>query len=60
MKNTKYDTDRKVITQEEFQRIIDRFLKVVLYIPLQIAYHTGTRVGECCALTWDDVHLDKG
>ncbi len=59
--NTKYDTDRKVITQKEFQRIIDRFPQgSSFYIPLQIAYHTGTRVGECCALTWDDVDLDKG
>ena len=29
------------------------------YIPLQIAYHTGTRVGECCALVWDNIDLEN-
>jgi integrase len=58
--NIKAETDRKVITQDEFKRIIERFPQgSSFYIPLQIAYHTGTRVGECCALTWDDIDLDN-
>ena len=59
--NRKYDTDRKVITSDEFKKIIERFPEGdTFYIPLQIAYHTGVRIGECCALTWDDVDLDNG
>ncbi|HHV03555.1 MAG TPA: site-specific integrase [Bacteroidales bacterium] len=59
--NRKYDTDRKVITSDEFKKIIERFPEGnTFHIPLQIAYHTGVRIGECCALTWDDVDLDNG
>lgn len=25
------------------------------YIPLNIGFYTGMRVGEVCGLTWDDV-----
>ena len=58
--NMKAETDRKVLSQDEFKRIIERFPPgSTFYIPLQIAYHTGTRVGECCALTWDDIDLDN-
>lgn len=61
LQHSKYETDRKVITQAEFQQILDRFPQgTSFHIPLQIAYHTGTRVGECCALTWDDIDLEKG
>lgn len=60
-KHRKYDTDRKVITVDEFNTIIERFPEgSTFYMPLQIAYHTGTRIGECCALTWDDVDLENG
>lgn len=59
--NRKYDTDRKVITSDEFKKIIERFPEGnTFHIPLLIAYHTGVRIGECCALTWDDVDLDNG
>jgi len=58
--NMKAETDRKVITQDEFKRIIERFPQGnSFYIPLQIAYHTGTRVGECCALVWDNINLEN-
>lgn len=58
--HSKAETDRKIISQDEFKRIIERFPKgSSFYIPLQIAYHTGTRVGECCAITWDNVDLEN-
>jgi integrase len=58
--NIKAETDRKVLTQDDFARIVERFPEGnSFYIPLQIAYHTGTRVSECCALTWDDVDLEN-
>lgn len=58
--NTKAETDRKIISQDEFKRIIERFPQgSTFYIPLQIAYHTGCRVGEVTALTWDDIDLEN-
>ena len=55
-KKDKYDL--KIITMEEFNRIIERFPEgSSFYIPCQIAFHTGMRAGEVCALTWDCVDL---
>ena len=28
-------------------------------LPMQIAYYTGLRIGEACALTWQDINLDE-
>ena len=28
-------------------------------LPIQIAYYTGLRIGEVCALTWQDINLDE-
>lgn len=28
-------------------------------LPMQIAYYTGLRLGEVCALTWNDIHLEE-
>ena len=28
-------------------------------MPIQIAYYTGLRIGEVCALTWQDINLDE-
>ena len=28
-------------------------------LPIQIAYYTGLRIGEACALTWQDIDLDN-
>lgn len=50
------ELSKKILTSEDFKRIITRFPEgSSFYIPLQIAYHTGARISECCALTWDDV-----
>lgn len=51
---------KRIITPEQFAKIIERFPESSsFFIPLQIAYHTGLRIGECCALTWDDVDLEN-
>ena len=58
-KNSTFHTSHKIITPEEFSKIISRFPQgSSFYVPLQIAYHTGTRIGECCALTWNDIDLE--
>ena len=30
------------------------------YIPLNIGFYTGMRVGEVCGLTWDNVDFSNG
>ena len=49
------------LTHEQFQGLED-FLKRKdnpALLPIQIAYYTGLRIGEVCALTWQDVDLDE-
>lgn len=29
------------------------------YLPMMLSYHTGMRLGECLALSWDDVNMEK-
>lgn len=57
--HSKIETDHKIIDKDDFTKIMDRFpCGSSFYIPLMIAYHTGTRVGECTGLTWDCVNID--
>jgi len=50
--------DLKILTLEDFKRIIDRFPEgSTFYIPVQIGFHTGMRASEVCGLTWDCVDL---
>lgn len=54
------DDDLKIITIDEFNTIINRFsIGSTFYIPIQIAFHTGMRGGEVCALQWDCVDLEN-
>ena len=49
------------LTYEQF-RVLEGFLKKKdnpALLPIQIAYYTGLRIGEVCALTWQDVNLDE-
>ena len=49
------------ITHEHFLKLTD-FLKAKdnpALLPIQIAYYTGLRIGEVCALTWQDINLDE-
>lgn len=57
---TKKDIDKKVISPTEFKKILERFPEgSSFFVPLNIAYYTGTRIGECCALTWDDINFEE-
>lgn len=52
--------DAQVISKEDFVKILKRFPQgSSFYIPINIAYHTGLRISECCALTWEDVDLKR-
>ena len=49
------------ITHEQFTALAD-FLKKKenpALLPIQIAYYTGLRIGEVCALTWQDIDLKE-
>lgn len=64
VKIPKYDDTHndevKTISKEQFSKLLDRFPKGrLLNMPLQIGYHTGMRIGEVCALTWDDIDFNK-
>lgn len=48
------------LSYEQYQRLED-FLKKKnnpALLPIQIAYYTGLRIGEVCALTWQDINLE--
>ncbi len=48
------------IPKDKIDMIFQRFpVNTTAYLPMQIAYHCGLRLGEVFGLTWDDVDLDK-
>ena len=51
----------EVITHEQYTRLTDYLKKKEnpALLPIQIAYYTGLRIGEACALTWQDIDLDN-
>lgn len=58
-KITKPKKERIILTLEEFDQIIDRFKDTRFFVPLMIGFFTGVRIGECCALTWDDINFEN-
>ena len=48
-----------VFSAEELKIIFRRFpLGHQFALPILLAYHTGMRLGECLALSWDDIDMD--
>ena len=55
------DAASDVITYEQYIKLTD-YLKQKenpALLPIQIAYYTGLRIGEACALTWQDIDLNN-
>lgn len=53
------DTNRTVISKEDFNRMLDRFEKGNPFrYALLIGFYTGLRIGEVFALTWDDIDFE--
>ncbi len=52
--------ERIILTNEEWESILERFPFGNRYhIMLVIGYHTGMRISEVCALTWDDIDFEN-
>jgi integrase len=51
------EIEMKYWDPEEIQFYLQQIKDDRLYIPTLLAVHTGCRVGELCALKWDDVDL---
>ena len=49
------------ISYEQFKALTDYLKKKEnpALLPVQIAYYTGLRIGEVCALTWQDIDLGE-
>ncbi len=59
-KKTKEDEKIAVLSSSDVIEIFERFPESSnMYIPIQIAYHTGMRGGEICALEWKDIDFDN-
>lgn len=57
----KEEKQRSVIEKESFEIITSRFPEGnKWHLPLMIGYHTGMRISEVFALTWNDIDLDNG
>lgn len=52
--------EREIVTTEQFNKIIERFpYGTPAYLPLQLAYRCGLRLGEAFAITWSDIDFSK-
>ncbi len=48
--------DLKIISKDDYNKILERYpFGSTFYIPCVIAWNTGLRVGEVCALTWSNI-----
>lgn len=51
--------EKKIVTPEEINIILERFpFGHSCYLPLQLAYRCGLRLGEAFAVTWEDINFE--
>lgn len=56
-----FNSKRHIYTQEEIDRIIDRFKGNATFVAAFLtSCYTGMRMGEVFALTWEDIDLENG
>ncbi len=55
------EDDGCTLSWEQYRKLSDFLEKKQnpALLPVQIAYYTGLRIGEACALCWQDIDLDK-
>ena len=50
----------KVFTDDEMKAMMNHFdIHHQFFMPIRLAYRTGMRVGECLALTWENVDMEN-
>ena len=60
VKSTRSDTNRSIISVEDFNRMIERFEKGNPFrYALFIGFYTGLRIGEVFGLTWNDIDFEN-
>lgn len=50
---------KQVIDQFQLNSLLSQLENHPAILPIQIAYHTGLRLGEVCALTWKDIDFEE-
>ncbi|QUH18701.1 site-specific integrase [Alkaliphilus sp. B6464] len=53
--HSKAETNRTIISINDFTTITDRFKGTPYYYALMIGFYTGLRIGEVYGLTWDNI-----
>ena len=52
--------EKHIVSKEQFTKIINRFpYGHTCYLPLQLAYRCGLRLGEAFAIIWDDINFEE-
>jgi integrase len=51
----KVKTEKHCYTKEQVIQILETAKDTTLHLPIFLAFHTGMRIGEICALKWADV-----
>lgn len=52
--------EKLIVTEEQMQKILERFpFGHSSYLPLQLAYRCGLRLGEAFAITWEDINFEN-
>lgn len=52
--------EKHIVSEEQFTKIIKRFpYGHTCYLPLQLAYRCGLRLGEAFAIIWDDINFEE-
>lgn len=49
----------EILNTEEMKKVFEATKNTIYYLPVMIAFHTGMRAGEICALMWNDINFKE-